>query len=124
MANVLASMSLPESITTFRPPVPLSTTEVAPGARGLVGNVAALGGVLVNLVPIVITAAGVTILVGIGILIYKEVSEDEKRCKEVKEMCEDKCTDSNLPSGEYSGMPYHKCLRVCLEAADCWRIWK
>lgn len=119
MAHVLAGMSLPESITTFRPPVPLSMTEVAPGSRGLVGNVAALGGVLVNLVPIVITAAGVTILVGIGVLIYRD-AKDRERCRKVTQQCIDKCTDERIPSYDPGGNPFHRCVKECKEAENCW----
>jgi len=42
------------------------------------------------------------------------------RCKKVKEECIEKCSEDELPTGTNDGMPYHKCVRECLEAAGCW----
>jgi hypothetical protein len=82
--------------------------------------------VLVELVPIVIVAAGVTILVAVTIELVSEMSKpddmdkaDYERCRKVNEACQIEC-DPYLDSGDPSGMPYHRCMRQCLEPAGCW----
>jgi hypothetical protein len=44
---------------------------------------------------------------------------ERERCKKVKEQCIDKCSDE-LDSGDYSGDPFFKCKRECLEKENCW----
>jgi hypothetical protein len=93
------------------------------------GNVMVLGGA-VSLVPILIVAAGVTIIVGVTIHVLSDTftstrdatdEDGEKmRCKKVLERCIEKCTEETIPTGTYNGDLFFVCRRKCLEAENCW----
>jgi RHS repeat-associated protein len=42
-----------------------------------------------------------------------------KRCEKAKEKCIENCTNTTLPTGEWSGDPFFYCLARCMEAAGC-----
>ncbi len=44
--------------------------------------------------------------------------KEKERCKEVRKKCIDKCTET-LPTGEFSGAPFFRCLRECLTENGC-----
>ena len=101
-------------------------------SRGQMGFAEALGAV-VQLVPILVVAAGVTVIVVVAIYIVSEVAtttttttttmddeQDKERCKKVLDRCITKCTNETIPSGSPSGDPFFKCRRQCLEAENCW----
>jgi hypothetical protein len=84
--------------------------------------------VIIELIPIIIVAAGITIVVGVTIELVSEATTssltdanaERERCRKVNEACQIECAPY-LNSGEYSGMPYHKCMRQCQEAEGCWK---
>lgn len=131
MVRALEGMSLPASVTGMRSPRRVSGGVVAPESRALAGTAAVLGGavvIIVELLPIVVVAVGVTVIVGVTIdLVTETITSDtaepmteKERCRKVVEACLLEC-NPYLNSGEKSGMPYHKCLRECKEAAGCWK---
>ena len=127
MASVLRTMSLPASVTELRSSQRASDGRVSPQSRALTGNVLVLGGVIVNLVPIVIVAAGVTIVVGIAIELVSEMSkpkwiseEEYERCRKVFEACELMCRKPGGPSKYYGS--YGLCMKECRDAEGCWGV--
>jgi len=40
-------------------------------------------------------------------------------CREAKETCIILCSDTTLPSGDYQGMPFYKCLNKCMRDNGC-----
>ena len=126
MARALEGMTSPVPVMRL-----ISQQPVSPASRGLLGQAPAPAVPLpappvptpmpapVGLAPIFFLIAGATVIV----LIYLHVKEDpaeKERCKEIKKMCINRCTDEELPTGKSDGMPYHKCLRACLESHGCW----
>jgi hypothetical protein len=107
-----------------RLPVRAQATQRAPQSRALVAAAPALAALgPISLVPVVITGVGLIVLVAVTVYIASEATDEDRekeRCKKVKRMCIDKCTDDELPTHKNDGMPYHKCLRECLEADGCW----
>ncbi|WP_136965335.1 hypothetical protein [Polyangium sorediatum] len=100
--------------------------------RGLLANTWALPQVI-RLIPVVVGSGGTMIVVAVAVLVVvaavslKDKTDEEaerERCKKVKAQCIDDCTDDFMPSGEPDGMPYHDCLRKCLEAKDCWKMFR
>ena len=56
-----------------------------------------------------------------GLLTSDTIQEDEetKRCKEVKDKCIEKCSDT-LPTPRWDqGMPFHRCVNRCLRDNRC-----
>ena len=43
---------------------------------------------------------------------------EKERCAEVKQKCIEECT-ALLPTREYSGAPFYRCMRQCMEANGC-----
>ncbi len=64
----------------------------------------------------VVYAVTIEVLSAVAIEALRKLS---KRCQRVREACIDSCVGSNLPTGTYSGDPYHACLRQCMERARC-----
>lgn len=95
---------------------------VTPQSRLMVGIVQAAAAPIA-LLPIVLVAGGVTILIGVTIYVAAESLTEKERCNMVKAGCIQSCTDGFMPSGQPDGMPYHECLRKCLEAKNCWKIF-
>jgi hypothetical protein len=114
MTNVLERMVVPDSVS--------STPQASPKSRSMVGIVQ-VAAAPIALLPIVLVAAGVTILVGVTIYVATESLKEKERCKTVKADCIQSCTDGFMPSGQPDGMPFHECLRKCLEAENCWKIF-
>ncbi len=85
-------------------------------------------GAAVNLVPILILAAGVTIIVAITVYVVSDTStatqdaadEDREkvRCKKVKQECIEYCSDTTLPTPDF-GWKFQKCKNDCLERHGC-----
>jgi hypothetical protein len=118
MVGALEAMPLPMSIMGMLPSQPVS-----PQSRGYMGNVWVLGGA-VNLVPIVIVAAGVTIVVAVTIYVVSKVTTstrdatDEERCKKVKDQCIEYCADTVLDRGIHEPQ-FSRCVRACMERNGC-----
>jgi len=122
LKRALEAMSVPRSILDGRSEKP------SPQSRELMGNALLLGGGFA-LAPMFITAAGITIVVVATLYLFSEAAtatkditdeESEKeRCRKVFDVCTTKCM-TTLPTGQFSGDKYHKCLRECMEANDCW----
>ncbi|MDC3962304.1 hypothetical protein [Polyangium jinanense] len=130
MTQALLAMSLPGVVTPLRPSATVSRGTMSPDARVPMGNVLVLP-VAVNLVPIVLVAAGVTIVVAVtvhaisGLATRDDATDEEaekERCKKVLEKCIEKCTREAIPSGSPSGDPFFKCRRQCLQAENCWGV--
>jgi RHS repeat-associated protein len=64
-------------------------------------------------------------IVGVCILLALTLEDDAAdedevdRCKRVKNGCIDQCLP-HLDTGSLDGMPFHDCMRKCLEAQGCW----
>ena len=77
-------------------------------------------------------ALAATGLVGLCILMALTLEDDmandpeaegnQERCRKVKEECIDRCVKRRMPSGSWDGMPYHVCMRKCLERHNCWGV--
>jgi hypothetical protein len=119
MVRALRGMSLPTSVAGLRSSDPAYGGLVAPQSRALMGTPAVLAGTAVALTPIVIVAAGVTVLVGVVIYAMSTVGPLSDKCRKAKEACIKKCTDSDIPTGTYNGDPYFICLRDCMDDAGC-----
>lgn len=125
MRRALQGMTVPSSIRAMRSSRADGEGVVAPGSRALVGNPLVLGGATVALGPVVIVAAGVTVLVAVTIYLVSEMSkpsdmadEEYERCHKVKDACNIKC--GPFLDQDVYGAQYHNCWRKCLEAEDCW----
>lgn len=119
MVRVLRGMSLPTSVAGLRSSEPAYGGLVAPQSRALMGNPVVLVGTAVALTPIVIVAAGVTVLVAVVVYAMSSVGPLSDACREAKEACIVECSDSHLPTGTYSGDPFHKCVTDCMKRAGC-----
>jgi RHS repeat-associated protein len=71
------------------------------------------------------TAAAVTAVVGLCILMASALAddpsadEDEKtRCKKIKQYCIDSCSDTDLPTSDF-GFQFQNCKNRCLEEHGC-----
>jgi hypothetical protein len=83
MVRALEAMSVPRSVMGT-----LASQPASPQARGYMGYVGALGGA-VNLIPIVIAVAGITILVAVTLHVAAEAVEAiRRRPKKVDEACD------------------------------------
>jgi len=115
LTNVLEHMDVPDSV--------LSTSQVSPRSRSAVGIVQAAA-VPIAMLPIILIAGGVTILVGVTIIVLAHAADDvaaeKERCRQVKEFCISKCTEETIPTGTFNGDPFFQCRRRCLEAENCW----
>jgi hypothetical protein len=117
MVRALAAMPLPMSIMGMR-----SSQPVSPQSRGYMGNVFVAAAV--NLLPILIVAAGVTIVVGVTVYVVSKVvtstrdATDEERCKKVKDQCIEYCADTVLDRGIHEPQ-FSRCLRACMERNGC-----
>ncbi|MRG97858.1 hypothetical protein GF068_38950 [Polyangium spumosum] len=101
-------------------------------ARGVLANTSLLPQVY-RLIPVVVGSSGTMIVIAVVVLVVVAVvaSRDDtdeeaerERCRKVKARCIDECTDEFMPSGSLDGMPYHDCLRKCLEAEGCFKLLK
>jgi hypothetical protein len=99
MIGVLKDMQVPPSVVQALTPQ-AEAEAVSPGSRGLVGNPLAGGLIFVELVPVLVVAAGVTVIVGLSVYLAKEAIEaarwsrykscsdqhdrDRERCRKVR----------------------------------------
>jgi len=69
------------------------------------------------------TAAPTTTAKPVPVTATRDETEKERkeRCLKVKKECVNECRPY-LNTGDPSGNPFHKCFRMCLEAADCWGV--
>ncbi|MDC3959918.1 hypothetical protein [Polyangium jinanense] len=129
MVDALHGMSLPGVIATLRPSGPISGGRVSPEGRDPMGHPAAVvAGAVVNLVPIVLVAGGVTIPVAVTVHVVSEIptstrdttdeEREKKRCKKVKQECIEYCSDTTLPTPDF-GWKFQKCKNDCLERQGC-----
>jgi len=82
---------------------------------------------LIRLAPLIVSASGVTIVVGVAVLVVaaavslkdaKDEDAEKERCKKVKEDCLVVCSRSSLPTGDH-GFKFWNCVNRCMEAAGC-----
>ncbi|WP_281328795.1 hypothetical protein [Polyangium sp. 6x1] len=126
MEDALRGMTLPGVVTPLRSSGPVYGGGVSSAGRAPVGHPAAVVvGAAVNLVPILIVAAGVTIVVAVTVHVASEMSgpKDEPPpaqpdCKKVKDACITDCSRSSLPTGDY-GFKFWNCVNRCMKAAGC-----
>lgn len=107
---------------------------LAPGARQLVADTsmmtahaAELETLITRLGPVFIRAGAVGIVIVIGVVVIAETvkyaEQERERCKAVKQGCIERCSEDFLDIGQPDGMAFHECLRKCLEAQGCWKIF-
>jgi hypothetical protein len=84
MVGVLEAMLVPRYLMKGL----IASHPVSPQSRGAVGNVVVLGAA-VNLVPVVIVAAGVTFVVVVTLHVAEEVAEARKRRRKVEKECDE-----------------------------------
>jgi len=113
--RALAAMEVPEDALQLRRAKPVSGGESTYSSRANVGIVQAAA-VPIALAPIVITALGVTIIVGISIDILRNATSGPD-CKEVKEDCLVAC-NAKLPTGDF-GFRFWNCVNRCMRTAGC-----
>jgi hypothetical protein len=123
--RVLAAMSVPKDALQLRSSKPFSGGESTYARRADIGIVQAAAAPIAML-PIILVAGGVTILVGVTIIVVAhaidDVKAEQERCKQVLAFCIAKCTAEAIPSGSPSGDPFFKCRKDCLDAANCWGV--
>jgi hypothetical protein len=129
MIGALRNMSVPPFVyrrmSSERASQRVSGGALTPESRALAGNVLVAAGVVVELVPIVITAAGVTIIVAIAIDLVSEMAkpkdmadEEYERCQKVYEACYVKCSSAGGRSKYYGS--FDLCMKECKDAEGCW----
>ncbi|MDI1480269.1 hypothetical protein [Polyangium sp. y55x31] len=126
MEHALSGMSLPGVVTPLRSSASESMM-VSPHARGLMGNVVVLGGA-VSLVPVLIVAAGDTIVVVVTVHAVQETAEAihrrprsvEKKCRALLDEClEDRRQpDWNKDFGEFKQCG--ECFGYCINHEGEW----
>ncbi len=123
--TTLRDMAVPESLLRLRPEQTASTTNgrTMPMGNEMANPVVAweLAAVLAEFIAqhggrVVVYSVALTVLTPLAVLAVGKLS---KRCRQVKEACIISCGDSKLPTGDYAGNPFHKCLRECMERAGC-----
>jgi hypothetical protein len=65
----------------------------------------------------ILYAVTIQVVAAVAVEGYKNLSEE---CRRAKEACIVSCTNSTLPTGWLHGVPFHKCMRDCMEAAGCY----
>jgi len=76
---------------------------------------------------VLITIGSVTLVVVITVCVLVKVIEggdadsESERCRQVREACYVKCSQTALPTGNY-GAKFRVCVRECEEAEDCWGV--
>ncbi|MDC0744671.1 hypothetical protein [Polyangium mundeleinium] len=134
MEDALRGMSLPGVVTPLRAAGPVYGGSVSPEGRTPLGHpAAAVAGAAVNLIPIVLVAAGVTIVVAVTAHVVEEAVEAiEKWPKEV----EDKCYPRLYECLNNTSQPWwnrrrfgdrkecNACFRECLKDSGEWPMYK
>ncbi len=114
--RALSAMSVPKDALWSRSSKPFSGSESTYSSRAEVGIVQAAAAPIA-LVPIFITALGVTIIVAITIDIIRTATSGPN-CKQVKAECIIYCSDTTLPTPDF-GWKFQKCKNECLESQGC-----
>jgi hypothetical protein len=76
MVGALEAMSVPRSVMAMRSSHRVSGGKVSPESRAYMGDVSVVGGAIVNLVPILVVIAGVTVLVGVTLYVAEYIAEE------------------------------------------------
>ncbi len=113
LTGVLELMVVPGTATNTR-------HNVSTQSRSMIGVVQAAAAPIA-LLPIVLVAAGVTILVGVTIYVATQAIDagsETARCREVKEKCIAHCSGpAGLPAP--GGGRFRGCMRECMESQGC-----
>ena len=96
----------------------VNAPHVSPQSRASLG-VVQVAAAPIALAPIVLVAAGVTILVGVTIYVATEALTEKERCKKVKAECLAYCSIDTLHQGRPEP-EFTRCMRACLEKDNCW----
>lgn len=121
----LRDMALPGSLRQLHGEETIGLTKGQIVPRGNeIGNpivLVELGSALAEFVAahggrVVIYAVTVEVLGGLAVVAVTQLS---KKCRRVKAACIISCGDSELPTWDPGGNPFHKCMRECMEAAGC-----
>lgn len=121
----LQVMPIPASAVENRPD-PLISRNVPVHARGVMGNTLLWGELVGEMLPLLVSVSGVTIIVVVAIVVVAVAVADDsdeeseiERCRKVNEACQQQC----LPTLKHSdfGNRFHRCMRQCREAAGCWK---
>jgi hypothetical protein len=88
MTRALEDMPVPLSVVQALSEQAEQAEAVSPESRGLMGNpFAAILGGAISLAPAVVTAAGVTFVVGVTIYLGKEAIKERRRKRRIREKC-------------------------------------
>jgi hypothetical protein len=113
-------MDVPNDAFRLRGAKPVSGGENTYSSRADVGIVQAAAAPIAFL-PMVIVAGGVTILVGVTVVVVAhaidDVKAEQERCKQVKEDCIVAC-NGKLPTGDF-GFRFWNCVNRCVRTAGC-----
>ena len=116
--GALRAMAVPKDALGLRGTKPFSGGESTYSSRADVGIVQAAAAPIAML-PIILVAAGVTIVVGVTIYVATEAITEKERCKKVKADCLAYCSIDTLHQGR-SEPAFTRCMRACLEKENCW----
>lgn len=121
----LQVMPIPASAVEHRS-APLLSHNVPVHTRGVVANTLLWGEIAGEMLPLLVSVSGVTIIVVVAIVVVAVAVADDsdeeseiERCRKVNEACQQQC----LPTLKHSdfGNRFHRCMRQCREAAGCWK---
>lgn len=116
LTNVLERMEVPDSMT--------SASRVSPQSRSAMGVVQVIAPIA--LLPIVLVAGGVTILVGVTIVVAAEAIEALRRRRTWENECDAQraeCLMSNIadqPGGLFKHTLCHMCREYCVKSGGKW----
>jgi hypothetical protein len=122
MEHALRAMTVPPSVDRML----TKQTEVSPDSRGLIGNPLAIA---IELGPIVLVAAGVTVLVAVTATVSQEIIDAARRrrrariqcmkaCEAEAEVCEEDCRKSTKEGTEERRLCWTACI---FKEASCKR---
>jgi hypothetical protein len=93
MADAIEGMRVPLFVVQALTPH-AEAEAVSPASRGLIGNPLLLAAAaVVELVPVLVVAAGVTVIVGVSIYASEEIIETVKRRNKRKDKIKERCND-------------------------------
>lgn len=123
LAQVLERMEVSDEMVDASRVSP-ATSQISPQSRSLVG-VVQVAGVVIALAPIVLVAGGVTILIGVSIIVAEEVAEALRRRKKWENECEaelKKCLLTDL-ADDGSVFGSQRCLMCWGECKNTKGTW-
>jgi hypothetical protein len=122
MADAIEGMRVPLFVVQALTPH-AEAEAVSPASRGLIGNPLLLAAAaVVELVPVLVVAAGVTVIVGVSIYASEEIIETVKRrnrrmekCKDMFEVCQgiDACNRGYPGDDVWKNSICKACMMVC-----------